>query len=151
MLGPMSSQLGPVEYIMINFPGNRFDGSIAPAIGDLVQRDLVRILDLVFVLKDADGEITSLEYDEIDVGAEFAAIEGEADGMLNEQDIEALAAELEPDSSALFILWEDRWAADLGRAVRSAGGELVGGGRIPYQVVDEIVGATSAVEEGVQS
>lgn len=146
----MASPLGPVEYIVINFPGNRFDGSIAPAIEDLVVRGVVHILDLVFVRKDADGSITTFEYDELEAGGAFAAIDGEADGLLSEADVAELAEGLEADSSALFILWEDLWAAHLGQAVRAAGGELAGGGRIPYQVVDEIVGAVTA-EEGAHS
>lgn len=134
--------LGPVEYVVIAFPGDGFHGEIAPALADLVERGTVRILDLVFVTKAPDGSVTSLEYDEADELAAFAAIDGDADGLFNDQDVLDLAAQLEPDSSALFILWEDRWAAELGRAVRDAGGELVGGGRIPHQVIDDILAAT---------
>ena len=121
---------------------------MAPAIADLVDRGLVRILDLVFVKKDADGTITAFEYDEIDEGSVFAEIDGDADGMLSEQDLGALAADIPADSSALFILWEDLWAAELGDAVRSAGGELVAGGRIPHRVVEQIVGDVNVESEG---
>ena len=124
-----------MEYVIIEFPGNRFNGDIAPAIADLVDRGLVRILDLIFVKKAADGTVVSFEYDELEETAAFAVIDGAADGLLADGDIAELAADLDPDSSALFILFEDLWAAELGRAVRDAGGLLVDGGRIPHDLV----------------
>jgi hypothetical protein len=129
-------ELDPVEYVIIEFPGNRFTGEIAPAIAALVDRGLVHIIDLVFVRKDADGSVTYFEYDDLDELAGFAEIDGETDGLLSDTDVAELAVELAPDSSALLVVWEDAWAGDLGRAVREAGGALVAGGRIPYQVVD---------------
>lgn len=132
---------GPVEYIVIEFPGNRFNGDIAPAIADLVERDVVRILDLVFVKKDADGSVTSFEYDELDETAGFATIDGDADGLLGEDDVAEIAAGLAPESSALFILWEDLWARELGQAVWAAGGELVTGGRLGRNLVLEAFAA----------
>jgi hypothetical protein len=143
--------LGPVEYMVIDFPGNRFNGDIAPAIAELVDRGMVRILDLVFVKKDSDGSITSFEYDELEEGEPFAAIDGEADGMLSDEDVLELAETIPDNSSALFVVWEDLWAADLSRAIRSSGGELVGGGRIPYQLLQEVVEATGSAVEGAQS
>jgi uncharacterized membrane protein len=130
-------QLAPVEYVIIEFPGNRFTGEIAPAIADLVARGLVRILDLVFVKKDADGAVTLFEFDELEEALEFAAIDGDADGLISVDDVQLLAAALAPESSALFVLWEGLWADELGRAVRAAGGELVAGGRIAHDVVAE--------------
>lgn len=143
--------LGPVEYMVIDFPGNRFDGSIAPALADLVDRGVVRILDLVFVKKDPDGSVTSFEYDELEEGEPFAAIDGDADGMLSEQDVLELAETIPDNSSALFVVWEDLWAADLSRSIRSAGGELVGGGRIPHQLLTDAVEAADAAKEGASS
>lgn len=134
--------IGPVEYILIGFPGNRFTGGIAPAIADLVSSGTVRIIDLVFIQKSADGTILSLEYDEIDdaeVAAAYGAIDGDADGFLDDEDILDAAEALEPDSSALLIVWEDLWAARLGAEVVASGGELLAGGRIPHQVVAEII------------
>jgi len=131
--------LGPVEYVVIRFPGNRFSGEIAPAIGDLVERGTVHILDLVFIKKDADGTVGWFEFDELEEGALFVEIEGESDGIVGHDDIAAIAGDLEPDSSALFILWEDLWAADLARAVLDAGGELVAGARIPHAVVEAVL------------
>jgi len=140
-------ELAPVEYVVIDFPGNRFTGEIAPAIASLVDRGVVRILDLVFVKKNEDGSVTSFEFDQLDEVEAFAAIDGEAEGVLSDSDVSDLAATIPENSSALFVVWEDLWAADLGRAVRAAGGELLSGARIPYQVVDEVLAGLSS--EGV--
>ncbi len=145
-------ELDPVEYVIIEFPGNRFTGEIAPAIAALVDRGLVHIIDLVFVRKDADGSVTYFEYDDLDELSGFAEIDGEADGLLSDTDIAEMAVDLAPDSSALFVVWEDTWAGDLGRAVRKVGGELIAGGRIPYQIVDEaLAGAARPAASGSTS
>lgn len=127
--------LAPVEYVIIEFPSDSPDPEVAPAIADLVERKLVRILDLVFVRKDAEGAVSWYEYDERDDLAAFADIDGDADGLMGDDDIVELAEDLPVDCSALFIVWEDLWAADLGRAVRRAGGRLTAGERIPHEVV----------------
>ncbi len=137
----MTADVGPVEYVVIDFPGNRFNGAVAPAIAKLVEQGHVRILDLVFVKKDATGLVTTFEYDELEEGSPFASVDGEVDGMVNDLDLQALAESVPHDSSALFILWEDLWAAELGAAIRASDGELLDGGRIPHQVVEEIRGA----------
>jgi uncharacterized membrane protein len=131
--------LAPVEYIVIDFPGNRFDGSIAPALVDLVDKRVVRILDLVFVKKDDDGSILSFEFDQLDELAEFASVDGDAGDFLSDDDVLELAQDIPAGSSALFIVWEDLWAADLGRAVRDAGGEVMIGGRLPHHVVTDVI------------
>lgn len=127
--------LAPVEYVIIEFPTDQADPQVATAIADLVSRGVVRILDLVFVRKGADGSVAWFEYDELDELAILGEVDGEVDGLMGDEDIVELAAEIPPEHSALFIVWEDLWAADLGRAVRRAGGELVAGERIPYDVV----------------
>ena len=134
-------QIGPVEYVIIEFTGDRFSDDVAPRLGDLVKDDVIRILDLVFVRKDADGNVTSFEFDELEDPGGFVDLDGEADGLLNEEDIDELADTLAPDTSAAFILWEDRWAAPLAEAVRNAGGRVVGGERIPHEVVEAAVAA----------
>ena len=128
--------IGPVEYVVIEFPGNRFNGEVAPALARLVEGGTVRIIDLVFVVKDADGNVSSFEYDELEEAAELAGIEGEADGMLSDEDVLAIADDLSLDSSALLILFEDLWALEFGQAVVASGGELVAGGRIPRSLID---------------
>ena len=116
--------IGPVEYLVIGFPGNRFKGEIVPAIAELVDNDLVHILDVLFIKKDADGTVTGFEYDALDDVLEFgfAEVDGEAGDMLNDEDIQLAAEVLEPDSSAALIVWEDRWAAPVAQAIRDAGG-----------------------------
>jgi hypothetical protein len=126
-----------VEYILIEFPGNQFSGEIAPALADLVESGTVRILDLVFVIKDADGDVASFEYDEREDLAALADIDGDADGVINEDDLEVVAAALEPNTSVLLIVWEDLWAGPLAGAIRAAGGVLRGGERIPHDIVVE--------------
>ncbi len=130
--------IGPVEYVVIEFPGNRFNGEVAPALARLVEGGTVRIIDLVFVVKDVDGNVSSFEYDELEEAAELAGIEGEADGMLSDEDVLAIADDLSRDSSALLILFEDLWALEFGQAVVASGGELVAGGRIPRSLIDDL-------------
>jgi len=131
--------LGPVEYVVIEFPGNQFNGEVAPALARLVESGTVRIIDLVFVLKDADGNVTSLEYDELgEVAAAFADIEGDADGFLSDEDIAQIAAGLHDNSSALLLLFEDVWAKEFTAAVLDSGGELVAGGRIPRDLIEAL-------------
>ncbi len=130
-------ELGPIEYVVIEFPEGRFKGEIVPEIADIVDRGLVRILDLVFVKKDHDGTVAWFEYDDVELAEAFAEIDGEADGLVSEDDIFEVADELAPGAAALFILWEDTWAKGLGRAIRDAGGQLVAGGRVPHAVAQE--------------
>ena len=132
-------QLAPVEYIVIDFPGNRFDGSIVPALVDLVDKRVVRILDLVFVKKDDDGSVVSFEFDQLDELGDLASLDGDAGDFLSDDDVLDLAEGIPSGSSALFVVWEDLWAADLGRAVRDAGGEVLIGGRLPHHAVRDII------------
>jgi uncharacterized membrane protein len=136
-------ELDPVEYVILEFPGNSSTEEIAPAIADLVERGLVHIIDLVFVRKDADGAVAYFEYDDLEELKSFAEIDGETDGLLGDTDIAEMSAQVAPGSSALFIVWEDTWAGELGRAVRKAGGALVAGGRIPYQVAEAALASAS--------
>jgi hypothetical protein len=128
--------LGPVEYVVIGFPGSRFKGDIVPALRELVESGTIRILDLVFVKKEADGTVVSFEYDALQETPEFAALDGEAGGLLSDEDIALAAEELGPDTSAALLVWEDAWAAPLAQALRDAGGVLIGGERIPHEVVE---------------
>ena len=128
--------IGPVEYLIISFPGNQFRGEIVPALADLIESGTIRILDLVFIKKDADGTVVSFEYDALEEVAAFAGLDGEAGGLLNEEDIALAAEALEPNSSAALLVWEDTWAAPLAAALRNAGGVLVAGERIPHEIVE---------------
>lgn len=133
-----ANTIGPVEFLIIDFPGNRFTDDLAPALADLVGRGVVHVIDLVFVSKDADGNVAWFECDDLEELAAYAPVDGEAEGLLSDEDIIELSEELAPDSSALFIVWEDTWARDLAVAVRAAGGRIAAGERIPHDAVLEL-------------
>ncbi|HEY1651667.1 MAG TPA: DUF6325 family protein [Acidimicrobiales bacterium] len=128
--------LGPVSYTVIAFPGNRFNGNIAPEVEKLVSNGTVRVLDLVFVGKDQAGDTVSMEFDQRDELAAFGDLDGEVGGLINEEDLAHVAEELPAGNSALVIVWEDLWATPLAEAVRSSGGVLVDMGRIPADLVE---------------
>jgi len=130
--------LGPVEYILIAFPGNRFNGRIVPVLHDLVAFGTIHIIDLLFIKKDAAGNVLVVELDGApeDEVAPFANVDGEYGGLLSPEDIELAAAELPPDSSAGLLVWENVWAARFAEAVRSAGGQVIANERIPHALVE---------------
>lgn len=128
-------ELGPVDWVVIEFPGSRFNGEVAPALVDLVERELIRVLDLLVVRKDADGSVEAFELSDLE-DSELGAIrsfEEELAMLLSEADVAAVAGALEPGSTAAVLVWENTWAAPFGAAVRHSGGQLVAGGRIPVQ------------------
>ena len=129
--------IGPMEYIVVGFPGNQFNGQIAPALADLIDNDTIRILDLVFISKDADGEVAAFEYDELEELAAFGDLDGEVGGLIGPDDIAHAAEGLEPNSSAALLIWEDTWAIPVVEAMRSSGGVLLEGGRIPHDLAEE--------------
>ena len=133
------ASMGPVEYVVIAFPGNRFKGEIVPALAELVDNDVIRIIDVAFIKKDADRNITMFEYDTLDdvLAFGFADVDGEAGGVLNDEDLELAAETLEPDSSAALIVWEHRWAARVAQAIRDAGGRIIAGERVPDEIVEQ--------------
>jgi uncharacterized membrane protein len=137
--------VGPVEYIIISFPGSQFTGEIVPALAELVDGGLIRIIDLVFISKDVDGNVLSFEYDAIPELARFGELEGEADGLFNESDIDDAAELIEPGSSAALLLWEDVWAAKFAEAVRNANGFIVDGARVPHAIVTAAIEALGSV------
>jgi hypothetical protein len=127
--------LGPVEYLILGFPGDRFDG-VAPALADLVDAGTVRILDLLFITKDLKGHVAVREFDELDPSLGFAAVDGRADGVLSDNDALLAAQALDAGHSAILVLWEDCWARPLADVVRAAGGVVLGGQRIPPEVIE---------------
>lgn len=128
--------IGPVEYILLGFPGNNFHGEIAPALARLIENGTVRIIDLVFISKDQDGDVLAIEFDQLEELAPFATLAGEVGGLVNEEDIEYAADALEAGSSALLIVWEDTWATELYETVRGAQGVMLEGARIPGALID---------------
>ncbi len=128
--------LGPVSYTVIAFPGNEFNGKIIPEIEKLVTNEVVRILDLVFVGKDEQGDTISLEFDQMDELAAFGGIDGDVGGLVNTEDLDHVAANLPAGNSALVILWEDLWAKPLADAMRDSGGVIVDSARIPPALIE---------------
>jgi hypothetical protein len=131
------TELAPVDYMIVAFPGNEFKGEIAPALADLVERGTIRIIDLAFVAKDAEGNIGAFELTDIDpeVRQGFENMGVEVNGLFNEEDLQAAGEELEPNSSAALLVWENLWAKDVAQAIRNAGGELLDFERLPHEVV----------------
>ena len=130
-------ELGPVDWIVVEFEGTRLNGDIAPILKDYVDRDLIRVLDLLFIKKDEDGGFEAFEATDLDDSeiGELRAYETELAMLLSEQDVADLAETIEPGSSAAVLVWENLWAAPFGAAVRHAGGQLVASGRIPIQAL----------------
>ena len=129
--------IGPIEYIVVGFPGNQFTGQIAPALADLIDSDTIRILDLVFISKDAEGDVTAFEYDELEELTAFGDLDGEVGGLIGPDDIAHAAEGMDPNSSAALLIWEDTWAVPFVEAMRSSGGVLLEGGRIPHDLAEE--------------
>lgn len=132
-------EIGPVDYAIIAFPGNKFRGEIAPAIADLVDDGTIRIIDIAFVGKDGDGNTIALELTELDAdvqeGLEKLGIE--VGGLFPEEDLMDIAESLEPNTSAALLLWENVWARNVAQAMRDAGGVLVAFERLPHEAVQE--------------
>lgn len=142
-------ELGPVDWIVVEFPGSKLTGEIAPILKDYVDRGLIRILDLLFLKKDGDGNFEAfeaLDLDDSEIG-ELRAYETALAMLLSEQDVADLAETIEPGSSAAVLVWENLWAAPFGAAVRHAGGHLAASGRIPIQAVIAAIEADAAETE----
>jgi Family of unknown function (DUF6325) len=147
-------ELGPVDYVVVEFPVDRadFSGEMAAELLDLVKRDVVRVLDLLLVTKNADGSVEASESHDFGDGelGELRALESEMAMLLAEEDVEAIGAALEPGSVAAVLVWENLWAAPFGAAVRRSGGQLVAEGRIPVQQLVAALEADEALtKEGV--
>lgn len=139
-------QMGPIDYLVVEFPGNRMTGEAFPLLVDLVERGLVRVLDLVFVRKDIDGSVTGLELSDLNGDGELdlSVFEGASSGLIGEDDIQEAGEVLQPGSSAGILIYENVWAAPFAAAVRRSGGQLVASGRIPVQAV---LSALDAIED----
>ncbi|MEV6677637.1 DUF6325 family protein [Streptomyces erythrochromogenes] len=128
--------MGPVDYLIVEFPGNKMTGEGFPLLVDLVDRGIIRILDLVFVRKDADGSVVALELKDAGGGEmDLSVFDGVASGLLGQDDIDEAGAALEAGSSAGILVYENVWAAPFARALRRGGAQLVAGGRIPVQAL----------------
>lgn len=133
--------IGPVEYMVIAFPGNQFKGEIAPALGELVDNGTIRIIDLAFIHKDEAGNVTAVELEDegSEVGAAFAALTMDRDGLISDNDLIQIGDALDANSSAAILVWEDVWATRLADALADAGGVMVDIQRVPRDVVQAAV------------
>ena len=133
--------IGPVEYLVVAFPGNKFNGDVAPALRDLIDSNTIRVLDLAFVMKDVDGNVVGAELE--DAGSEvmqaFNALAIERGGLLNDDDLVEIGDALDANSSAAILVWEDLWAKRFADAVADSGGVLVDIQRIPRDVVQAAI------------
>jgi hypothetical protein len=133
-----STEAGPIDIVMIGFPGNHFNGEIAPALRDLVVGGQIRVVDLLFVYKDADGTVGSIELGGLGAELEpaFVDIDGQfGGGLLDAEDVDDVGARLEPNNSVAVVAVENLWAIPFIQAVRRAGGDVIDQARVPSAVV----------------
>lgn len=138
--------IGPIDYLVVEFPGSRMTGEGLPLLVDLVDRGIIRILDLVFVKKELDGSVRGLAIADLDADGklDLAVFEGVSTGLLGQDDIDEAGNALEPGSSAGILVYENRWAAPFAAALRRGGAQLVASGRIPVQA---LLAALDAAEQ----
>jgi Family of unknown function (DUF6325) len=132
-------EFGPVDYLVVGFPAEKadFSGEMASELKALMNSNTIRVLDVVLIMKGADGSIEATELrdaDDSEVG-ELRALESDLAILLAEEDVEEIGASLEPSSAAAVLVWENTWAAPFGSAIRRSGGQLVTSGRIPTQAL----------------
>jgi hypothetical protein len=140
-----AGDLGPIDYLVVEFPGARLRGEALPLLVDLVDRGIVRVLDLVFIRKDVDGSVVAVEVSDLDRDGDLdvEVLVGASSGLLGRDDLEQAAAAVEPGSAAGIVLYENLWAVPFIGALRRAGGQLVAAGRVP---AEELVAALDAAE-----
>ncbi|MER7950650.1 DUF6325 family protein [Streptomyces sp. NPDC096079] len=139
-------EIGPIDYVVVEFPGNRMTGEGFPLLVDLVDRGIIRILDLMFISKGEDGSVTALEITDLDGDGslDLSVFEGVQSGLLGQDDLEEAAAAVEPGNSAGLLIYENVWAAPFATALRRGGAQLVASGRVPVQA---LLASLEAAEE----
>lgn len=138
--------MGPLELLAVRFPGNHFHGEIAKSLAELVDQGTIRVIDILFAMKGADGTLTVAEINDLqedDFIAFDPVIDDDLTGMLSEDDVRELAASIEPNSSAAIMLFENTWATRFRDAILDADGEMIMNERIPKAVADELLGSDS--------
>ena len=131
-------EMGPIDYVVLEWPEEQPPtGDVQPLLLDLVDRGVIRILDIALMAKDRDGSVSGIEVGggPHPLAAAFAELEGASSGLLGGDDLQEAAAALDPGTSAAVIVWENRWAAPVAAALRRSGGQLVASGRIPVQAI----------------
>ena len=134
---------GPIELLVVEFPGNKFTGELAPALKELVDHGTVSIIDILFVTKDADGNVSERELGDLidDVYTAYDPVVDEVSGLLTHEDAELLTAAMAPNSSAGIMLFENVWAKRFADAVAEANGQVILNERIPRAVIEELIAA----------
>lgn len=135
-------EMGPIDYLIVEWPGRQPTGEAAPHLLDLVDRGLIRILDLAFIAKGEDGSVARMEI--ADVGDEFAVFVGASSGLISDEDTDEAGAALEPGTSAAVLIYENSWAAPFATAMRRSGAQLVASGRIPTEALIAALDAAEA-------
>ena len=135
---------GPIELLVVKFPGNQFKGEIAPALRDLVETGTIRVIDIVFVNKDENGVVEAVEINDLDDNdfSKFDPVVSDVTGLLSPEDIQQLSEGLDNDSSGALMLFENTWARTFVDALRNANAELIFNERIPRKVIEEVLAAT---------
>lgn len=143
-------ELGPVDYVVVEFPAgaSNFTGEMAAELVALVERGTIRVIDILILTKNADGTVDAAELEDIDDLGPLQQIEAELAELLAADDVEQLAAAMEPGSTAGVLIWENVWAAPFASAARRSGGQLIADGRIPIQAILASLEADEAATEG---
>ena len=135
-------EMGPIDYVVLEWPGKQPTGEAGEMIIDLVDRGIIRILDVAFLGKDENGSAYAIDLADLDAAEGFGAFEGASSGLLSDEDLQDAATALEPGTSAAVLVWENRWAAPIAVALRRSGAQLVASGRIPVQAIIASLDAT---------
>jgi hypothetical protein len=143
-------ELGPVDYLVVEFPAGatNFTGEMARELTALVDAGTIRVIDVMILVKNDDGSVDAIELSDIDELGELRALEAELAEFLAEDDVEHLAAAMEPGSTAGVLIWENLWAAPFASAARRSGGQLIADGRIPIQAIIAAIQADETLTEG---
>ena len=144
--------LGPVDYVIVEFPAgaSNFTGEMTEELVRLVDAGIIRVIDVLILTKDEDGTVDAIELSDIAELGELRAIEAQLAELLAAEDVEHLAAAMDPGSTAGVLIWENLWAAPFASAARRSGGQLIATGRIPIQAIIASIEADNALAtEGV--
>jgi hypothetical protein len=129
-------EMGPIDYLLIEWPKQEPSGEVAPIVVDLVERGIVRVLDLAFIAREEDGSVTALTISDLgEKVEELNVFEGASSGLVSDEDVAEAGSALDPGTIGALLVYENRWAAPFATAVRRTGGQLVANGRIPVQAV----------------
>jgi hypothetical protein len=141
-------EMGPIDYIVLEWPGRQPKGDAVPLIIDLVERGIIRLLDIALMVKGDDGSVAAVDLGDLDEDSGFSAFDGATTGLISQEDLEEAATALNPGTSAAVLVWENVWAAPVAVALRRSGGQLVASGRIEIQAV---LAALELIEEQAEA